>query len=145
MPQSPRLSWLPRSRRCGNPSSVRERKARAFKEQLTEALEQQTATAEILRVISTSPTDLQPVLDVMARSGARFCGADDEEIFHLHGDSLKVAAHHGRAGRPARAAGTAQALLLPALGRAHRGGGRGRSPRDPPTGGDGVLSRPPRL
>ena len=62
---------------------------------LTEALEQQTATAEILRVISTSPTDIHPVLDTVVKSAARFCGADDAEIFTRDGDSLKVAAHHG--------------------------------------------------
>jgi len=63
--------------------------------ELVEALDQQTATAEILRVISTSPKDLQPVLDAVAKSAARFCGADDGEIFHLLGEGLKVSAHHG--------------------------------------------------
>src|SRR6266566_5050436 len=63
--------------------------------ELAEAREQQTATADILRVISTSPKDLQPVLDAVAKSAARFCGADDGEIFHLLPEGLKVAAHHG--------------------------------------------------
>src|SRR5262245_42956167 len=69
---------------------------------LTEALDQQTATAEILRVISTSPTDLQPVLDAVVRSAARFCGADDAELFRLDGEHLKVAAHHGPIPAPVR-------------------------------------------
>jgi len=62
---------------------------------LTEALDQQTATAEILRVISTSPTDLQPVLDAVVKSAARFCGAYDATMFRLDGGRLRLAAHHG--------------------------------------------------
>ncbi|HUM14286.1 MAG TPA: GAF domain-containing protein [Candidatus Nitrosotalea sp.] len=69
-------------------------KAEALKRE-SEALEQQTATAEILRVISQSPTNLQPVLDAVVRSAARFCGADDAELFRLDGEYLAVAAHHG--------------------------------------------------
>jgi signal transduction histidine kinase/HAMP domain-containing protein len=62
---------------------------------LTEALEQQTATSEILRVISQSPTDIRPVLDALVKSATRFCGAYDAVIFLPEGDSLRVGAHHG--------------------------------------------------
>jgi signal transduction histidine kinase len=63
--------------------------------ELTESLEQQTATAEILRVISSSPTDIQPVLDAVAENAARVCGASDAVIFRIDQDSLRNAATYG--------------------------------------------------
>src|SRR5262249_40409926 len=57
---------------------------------LTESLDQQTATSEILRIIASSPTDLQPVLDAMAESAARLCSAYDADIFQLDDDMLHL-------------------------------------------------------
>src|SRR5215218_7566423 len=60
-----------------------------------EALEQQTATAEVLRVIASSPTDLKGVLDAVAERAGRVCGADDSRIFQMVGDRLFLVAHAG--------------------------------------------------
>ena len=73
---------------------LEKRLAEALKRE-AEALEQQTATGEILRVISSSPTELQPVLEVVVKSAVRFCGADDAIILRLDGENLWAAAHHG--------------------------------------------------
>jgi len=59
-----------------------------------EALDRQTGTSEILRVISSSPTDLQPVLDAVAERAASLCGASDGGIFRVDGDRLRLVAHH---------------------------------------------------
>ncbi len=63
--------------------------------ELADSLEQQTATSEVLRVIATSPTDLQSVLENIAENATRVCGADDALIFRVEGDLLRLMAHYG--------------------------------------------------
>ena len=58
--------------------------ARLFNE-LKESLEQQTATSEILGVIASSPTDVQPVVDAVAESAARLCDAIEVSVFRRGG------------------------------------------------------------
>ena len=67
---------------------------RLFQE-LKESLEQQTATSEILGVIASSPTDVQPVLDVVAENAARLCDATDAVIHRIDGDKLRSGARYG--------------------------------------------------
>ncbi|HJV57076.1 MAG TPA: GAF domain-containing protein, partial [Methylomirabilota bacterium] len=62
---------------------------------LTETLEQQTATGEILRVISSSPTDIQPVFDIIAESAVRLCGAEVSVVTRWDGDLIHVGAIFG--------------------------------------------------
>ena len=82
---------------------------RLFQE-LKESLEQQTATSEILGVIASSPTDVQPVLDAVAENAARLCGSQDAQIYRVEGDIVRKVASYGavspylRSARPNRSA-----------------------------------------
>ena len=74
---------------------------RLFKElgernaELREALEHQTATSEVLGIISRSPTDVQPVLDAIVESAARVCGIDDVVLRLREGNTMVPRAHFG--------------------------------------------------
>ena len=62
--------------------------------ELTEALEQQTATSAILRVISTSPTDVQPVFETIVRNAVALCGSLFANVFRFDGELLHLVASH---------------------------------------------------
>ena len=62
--------------------------------QVTESLEQQTATSQILRVISSSPTDVQPVFDAIAASAVTLCEALNGGVFRFDGSLIHLVAHH---------------------------------------------------
>src|SRR5215470_1873276 len=81
-PQATELSQLKEELR-----RVTERLA-SREDELVKALEQQTATSEILRVIASSPTDIQPVLDAVIESAVRLCKAADGLIARIDGDIL---------------------------------------------------------
>src|SRR5215467_7138135 len=85
----------PKIARRRSSSPGKETEVARFTRELHEAQEQQTATAEVLKIISASRTELQPVLEVVVRSAARYCKADDVTLFELDGQDLREAAHWG--------------------------------------------------
>ncbi|WP_156435862.1 GAF domain-containing protein [Bradyrhizobium lablabi] len=64
-------------------------------EDLSEALQQQTATGEVLKVIASSPTDVNPALQAIVESACTFCNAYDAGVLLKIGDNLHFSAHHG--------------------------------------------------
>jgi signal transduction histidine kinase len=84
---------------------VEKRLAEALREK-AEAQEQQTATSEILRVISSSPTDVQPVFDAIVRSASQLCGGEYAIVTRYDGQLLHLVAQHNA--RPGTADETAR-------------------------------------
>ena len=60
--------------------------------ELEEALQQQTATSEVLSIIRRSPADAQPVFDAIVQSAARLCDAILSVVYLLDGENLRIAA-----------------------------------------------------
>ncbi len=63
--------------------------------ELTEALTYQTGSSNILRVIASSPTNVQPVLEAIVESACQLCEADDAAVLLKNGGDLRFSAHHG--------------------------------------------------
>ena len=97
----PRNALKPRGRNAPKPQSNRrsaadqpEPEVAQLKRELHEALEQQTATSEVLQVISSSPGAPQQVFDTMLEKAARVCDANFGNIYRWDGDALHLAATH---------------------------------------------------
>ena len=69
---------------------------RTLRKRLAEAYEQQKATSDILRIISSSPTDLTPVMTALVESAARLCEAQNAQLFRVEpGDQMRLVARYG--------------------------------------------------
>jgi len=105
---------------------LEKRLAEALKLQ-AEALEQQSATSEVLRVISSSPTDVQPVFDTIVRSALRLCDGLFSDLYRFDGELIHSVAQHNFTPealeaasrlfptRPSRAMGSGRAILARAV------------------------------
>src|SRR5262249_3163015 len=72
--------------------------------ELRESLEQQIATSEVLKVISSSPADIQPVLDIIGERAEKLCEADISAVSIVEGELIRLASIHGMTGAGMEAA-----------------------------------------
>ena len=95
------------------------RKIAHARERLVEAMKQQTATSGVLRIISSSPAEIQPVLDAVAENAARLCDANNAVIFRLEDNLLRLVASYGKIPTTSRARKAVPANRDTVIGRAH--------------------------
>jgi hypothetical protein len=93
--RSARTKAKTRVDRKRKPPADLEQQLESCRHELAEAREQQTATSEVLRVISSSPIDLPTVLGAIAESAARLLDATDAGILRVEGDVLRLVAKYG--------------------------------------------------
>ena len=86
---------VPKTDRRASLPLAKKTDAKRLTRELEAALEQQTAMAEVLRVISSSPTNIEVVLDMVSESAARLCDANNCVIWRLEGDLLREVAQIG--------------------------------------------------
>jgi len=117
-PTLPLVSSLPKADALPaavEPQDGNERsRLRGLEQRLAEALDQQAATSEILRAISNSRTEIQPVLEAVVHAAARFCGASDVVLMRLDGGVLRGTVATGQfAEALRRGAGSVGAVEVP--------------------------------
>ena len=86
---------MPSKVSMSGPDHIRRRTLEELERELAEAREQQAATAQILAAISSSPTEAHHVFAQIAASAARLCDASNAGVLQIHGDHLRLVAHHG--------------------------------------------------
>ncbi len=90
-----RSRLLQKKRTAPKKTSGLARQNEALKREVAEGLEQQTATSEVLRVIASSPTELQPVLDTLLANAVRLSGATRGHVRQYDGEFHRVVSHYG--------------------------------------------------